>query len=61
MIFCLFTGDNPFFFNMNFKTMPMVFHGNGPSKIFLNTLGNYIPGQWNKVICLILSMFLLKM
>jgi len=43
-----FEGDNPYFFNMNFKTMPMVFHGNGPSKLYLNIIGNYIPGQWNK-------------
>jgi procollagen-lysine,2-oxoglutarate 5-dioxygenase len=43
-----FEGEHPYFFNMNFNTMPMVFHGNGPSKLFLNTLGNYIPGQWHK-------------
>ena len=27
--------------------MPLVIHANGPTKLFLNTLGNYIPKGWN--------------
>ncbi len=42
-----FAGNDPYFYNIVFDTLPMVFHGNGPSKLFLNTLGNYIPGSWN--------------
>lgn len=28
-------------------TEPLIVHGNGPSKITLNSLGNYIAGSWN--------------
>lgn len=27
-------------------TQPLVLHGNGPSKIKLNSLGNYLAGAW---------------
>ena len=30
-----------------FDHRPLVLHGNGPSKLHLNTLGNYIPQAWN--------------
>lgn len=42
-----FAESNPYIYNLAFDTMPMVFHGNGPSKLFLDTLGNYIPGNWD--------------
>lgn len=28
-------------------TSPMVVHGNGPSKLYLNSLSNYLAGAWN--------------
>lgn len=28
-------------------TAPMVVHGNGPSKLYLNSLSNYLAGAWN--------------
>lgn len=30
-------------------TEPAILHGNGPSKITLNYLSNYIPNVWNSV------------
>lgn len=34
--------------NSHFKTIPLIIHGNGPSKIQLNSLGNYIAKSWDK-------------
>ena len=42
-----FQENSPYVYNLLFDTAPMVFHGNGPSKLFLDTLGNYIPGNWD--------------
>jgi len=38
-----FDDGNVVITNTRFKTRPVVIHGNGPSKIFLNYLGNYVP------------------
>ncbi|XP_072334278.1 procollagen-lysine,2-oxoglutarate 5-dioxygenase 1 isoform X3 [Scyliorhinus torazame] len=32
--------------NMAFNTLPVIIHGNGPTKMQLNYLGNYIPKVW---------------
>ncbi|KAF7235757.1 Multifunctional procollagen lysine hydroxylase and glycosyltransferase LH3 [Varanus komodoensis] len=32
--------------NVAYDTMPVVIHGNGPTKLQLNYLGNYIPNAW---------------
>ncbi|KAM6434446.1 procollagen-lysine,2-oxoglutarate 5-dioxygenase 1 [Liasis olivaceus] len=32
--------------NLAFDTLPVVIHGNGPTKLQLNYLGNYIPRSW---------------
>ncbi|XP_061456626.1 procollagen-lysine,2-oxoglutarate 5-dioxygenase 1 [Rhineura floridana] len=32
--------------NLAFDTLPVVIHGNGPTKLQLNYLGNYIPQVW---------------
>lgn len=32
----------------HFNTRPLIIHGNGPSKIHLNSLGNYIANSWDK-------------
>jgi len=42
-----FAGNEPFVHNLVYNTMPKVIHGNGPSKLFLSTLGNYIAESWN--------------
>lgn len=42
-----FAGNDPFVQNLVYNSMPKVIHGNGPSKLFLNTLGNYIVEGWN--------------
>ena len=42
-----FAEGNPYLHNLVFDTMPMILHGNGPSKMFLNTVANYIPANWH--------------
>lgn len=32
--------------NVAYDTLPVVIHGNGPTKLQLNYLGNYIPNSW---------------
>ncbi|XP_044855947.1 multifunctional procollagen lysine hydroxylase and glycosyltransferase LH3 isoform X2 [Mauremys mutica] len=32
--------------NVAYDTLPVVIHGNGPTKLQLNYLGNYIPNRW---------------
>lgn len=32
--------------NKRFGTVPIVVHGNGPSKLYLNHLGNYLANSW---------------
>jgi hypothetical protein len=34
--------------NSIYDTTPAVLHGNGPSKVFLNYLTNYVPGMWSE-------------
>jgi len=43
----MFEGDNVYVTNTRFKTQPIVLHGNGPSKVFLNYLANYVPKGWS--------------
>jgi uncharacterized protein Usg len=38
----------PYLANTAFGSEPAVIHGNGPSKLILNSLGNYLPEAWNK-------------
>jgi len=33
--------------NERFMTLPCVIHGNGPSKVVLNRIGNYVPRGWH--------------
>jgi procollagen-lysine,2-oxoglutarate 5-dioxygenase len=35
--------------NVMYHTRPLILHGNGPSKISLNYIGNYVPNAWNSV------------
>ena len=37
-----FAGNEPYLENMVYETQPLVIHGNGPSKLLLNGLGNYL-------------------
>ena len=37
----------PYLHNVLHDVRPLVLHGNGPTKVLLNTLGNYIPKAWN--------------
>jgi len=39
------TGENRLH-NKKYNTLPLVIHGNGPSKLNLNRLSNYIPLGW---------------
>ena len=40
-------GTESYIQNTVYSTVPLVIHANGPTKLFLNTLGNYIPKGWN--------------
>ena len=31
------------------KTKPSIIHGNGPSKLNLNSFANYIPNRWSEI------------
>ena len=33
--------------NTVYGTRPLLLHGNGPSKLALNSLSNYLVGAWN--------------
>lgn len=35
--------------NSAYNTRPLVLHGNGPSKIVLNSLGNYLADSWSPI------------
>lgn len=35
--------------NVLYHTDPLLLHGNGPSKLYLNYLGNYLANNWNSV------------
>ncbi|KAI1283094.1 Multifunctional procollagen lysine hydroxylase and glycosyltransferase LH3 [Halotydeus destructor] len=36
--------------NTAYKTFPLIIHGNGPSKVQLNSLGNYLAKSWNPAV-----------
>jgi hypothetical protein len=42
-----FIGTESHLQNTVYNTVPLVIHANGPTKLFLNTLGNYLPKSWN--------------
>ena len=42
-----FTNNSTTAVNTIYSTKPAVLHGNGPSKLFLNFLGNYVPNEWS--------------
>ena len=37
-----FAGEEPYVLNLVYNSRPLVIHGNGPSKLLLATLGNYL-------------------
>lgn len=41
-----FSGEDPFVHNLRYNTKPLVIHGNGPSKLLLANLGNYLAESW---------------
>ncbi|XP_066581047.1 procollagen-lysine,2-oxoglutarate 5-dioxygenase [Prorops nasuta] len=42
-----FKGDEAYLQNTVYNTVPLVLHGNGYSKLVLNSLGNYLARAWN--------------
>lgn len=42
-----------FITNLEFQTRPNVLHGNGPTKMLLNSFGNYLAGSWTYDKCYI--------
>jgi hypothetical protein len=42
-----FNNADPYLENSVHNTVPLVVHGNGPSKRILNSLGNYLAKAWN--------------
>lgn len=42
-----FKGQEAYLHNTAYNTFPLVVHGNGLSKLVLNTLGNYLANSWN--------------
>ena len=42
-----FAGDQPYVDNLVYETKPLVIHGNGPSKMLLNNLGNYLAHSYD--------------
>jgi hypothetical protein len=42
-----FKEHDAYLHNTAYNTLPLVVHGNGPSKLVLNTLGNYLASSWN--------------
>lgn len=41
------TADWPYIENVATKQVPLIVHGNGPSKLTLNHLGNYLAKSWS--------------
>ncbi|GAB6033651.1 hypothetical protein CHUAL_013714 [Chamberlinius hualienensis] len=41
-----FKDDDAYLFNTAYSTNPLVVHGNGASKVVLNSLGNYLAKSW---------------
>ena len=48
IIWLALSGKETHLRNTVYNTIPLVIHANGPTKLFLNTLGNYIPKAWNE-------------
>lgn len=46
-----FEGGRPRVRNALYGTAPVVLHGNGPTKLQLNSLGNYVPNGWSPEGC----------
>ncbi|PIK40153.1 hypothetical protein BSL78_23007 [Apostichopus japonicus] len=44
----LFEGANSMLQNTKYRTVPAIIHGNGPSKLYLNQLGNYLANYWTQ-------------
>ncbi|XP_058805579.1 procollagen-lysine,2-oxoglutarate 5-dioxygenase isoform X2 [Phymastichus coffea] len=42
-----FKGNEAYVQNTAYNSVPMVLHGNGPSKLLLNSLGNYVAEAWS--------------
>ncbi|XP_023288788.1 procollagen-lysine,2-oxoglutarate 5-dioxygenase 3 [Orussus abietinus] len=42
-----FKGNEGYIQNTAYNTVPLVIHGNGPSKVVLNSLGNYLARAWS--------------
>ena len=42
-----FKGSEAYLQNTAYNTVPLVIHGNGASKLVLNTLGSYLAGAYN--------------
>lgn len=40
--------NETYLYNSIYDTRAVVYHGNGPSKIYLNSLTNYVPRAWNE-------------
>ncbi|XP_012233365.2 procollagen-lysine,2-oxoglutarate 5-dioxygenase isoform X2 [Linepithema humile] len=41
-----FKGEEAYLQNIVYSTMPLILHGNGPSKLVFNSLGNYLARAW---------------
>lgn len=41
-----FKGEEPYLQNIVYNTVPLILHGNGFSKLVLNSLGNYLARAW---------------
>ena len=42
-----FAGNEPYVENLVYETKPIIIHGNGPSKLLLNNLGNYLAHSYD--------------
>lgn len=42
-----FKGNDAYVQNIAYNTVPLIIHGNGPSKLLLNSMGNYIAKAWS--------------
>ncbi|XP_072758610.1 procollagen-lysine,2-oxoglutarate 5-dioxygenase isoform X2 [Anoplolepis gracilipes] len=41
-----FKGEEAYLQNIVYNTVPLILHGNGPNKLVLNSLGNYLARAW---------------
>ncbi len=44
-----FRGKDAFLQNIAYGTVPLVIHGNGATKLALNSLSNYLAKSWNAI------------